>query len=60
MAMFRGRGTKIEALLNQNIQPVNFMLTLAACIDYMPKIKELLRAGSKYEVKDVDQRKMLE
>jgi hypothetical protein len=26
----------------------------------MPKIKELLRAGNKYEVKDVDQRTTLE
>ncbi|KAE8702506.1 Protein LHCP TRANSLOCATION DEFECT [Hibiscus syriacus] len=46
---------KMEALLNQNIHPVDILLMLAASKGDKPKIEELLRAGAKYDVKDADE-----
>ncbi|KAK2639598.1 hypothetical protein Ddye_027393 [Dipteronia dyeriana] len=58
MGMLAVEGTydKMEALLNQNIHPVDILLMLAASEGDQPKIEELLRAGANYSVKDVDGR----
>ncbi|OEL37258.1 Protein LHCP TRANSLOCATION DEFECT [Dichanthelium oligosanthes] len=62
MGMLAVEGTydKMEALLNQNIHPVDILLMLAASEGDRPKIEELLRAGAKYDVKDVDGRTALD
>ncbi|XP_004493199.1 protein LHCP TRANSLOCATION DEFECT [Cicer arietinum] len=56
MGMLAVEGTydKMEALLGQNIHPVDILLLLAASESDKPKIEELLRAGAKYDVKDAD------
>jgi hypothetical protein len=58
MGMLAVEGTydKMEALLNQGIHPVDILLMLAASEGDKPKIEELLRAGAKFDVKDVDGR----
>lgn len=56
MLAVEGSYDKMEALLNQNIHPVDILLMLAASEGDKPKIEELLRAGAKYDVKDVDGR----
>ncbi|KAK8691205.1 hypothetical protein V6N13_074723 [Hibiscus sabdariffa] len=58
MGMLAVEGTydKMEALLNQNIHPVDILLMLAASEGDKPKIEELLRAGATYDVKDADGR----
>ncbi|KAE8667325.1 Protein LHCP TRANSLOCATION DEFECT [Hibiscus syriacus] len=62
MGMLAVEGTydKMEALLNQNIHPVDILLMLAASEGDKPKIEELLRAGAKYDVKDADGRTALD
>ncbi|KAM7278992.1 hypothetical protein ACFE04_006126 [Oxalis oulophora] len=62
MGMLAVEGTydKMEALLNQDIHPVDILLMLAASEGDLPKIEELLRAGAGYEVKDVDGRTALD
>ncbi|XP_078180657.1 ankyrin repeat family protein [Carex rostrata] len=62
MGMLAVEGTydKMEALLNQDIHPVDILLMLAASEGDKPKIEELLRAGAKYDVKDVDGRTALD
>ncbi|KAK6934426.1 hypothetical protein RJ641_034581 [Dillenia turbinata] len=62
MGMLAVEGTydKMEALLGQNIHPVDILLMLAASEGDKPKIEELLRAGAKYDVKDADGRTALE
>jgi len=62
MGMLAVEGTydKMEALLNQDIHPVDILLMLAASEGDRPKIEELLRAGAKYDVKDVDGRTALD
>ncbi|CAA2934226.1 protein LHCP TRANSLOCATION DEFECT [Olea europaea var. sylvestris] len=54
MGMLAVEGTydKMEALLNQNIHPVDILLMMAASESDKPKIEELLRAGADYTVKD--------
>ncbi|XP_022889202.1 protein LHCP TRANSLOCATION DEFECT-like [Olea europaea var. sylvestris] len=54
MGMLAVEGTydKMEALLNQNIHPVDILLMMAASEGDKPKIEELLRAGADYTVKD--------
>lgn len=61
MGMLAVEGTydKMEALLRQNIHPVDILLLLAASEGDKPKIEELLRAGAKYDVKDADGRTAL-
>ncbi|KAI3673789.1 hypothetical protein L6452_39919 [Arctium lappa] len=56
MGMLAVEGTydKMEALLCQNIHPVDILLMLAASEGDKPKIEELLKAGAMYDVKDVD------
>ncbi|XWS09828.1 hypothetical protein CRYUN_Cryun39dG0023100 [Craigia yunnanensis] len=56
MGMLAVEGTydKMEALLNQNIHPVDILLMLAASEGDKPKIEELLRAGAGCDVKDAD------
>lgn len=56
MGMLAVEGTydKMEALLSQNIHPVDILLILAATEGDKPKIEELLRAGADYTVKDAD------
>ncbi|KAK3427157.1 protein LHCP TRANSLOCATION DEFECT [Eucalyptus grandis] len=62
MGMLAVEGTydKMEALLNQNIHPVDILLLLAASEGDKPKIEELLRAGADYNVKDADGRTALD
>ncbi|KAJ3705275.1 hypothetical protein LUZ61_008980 [Rhynchospora tenuis] len=62
MGMLAVEGTydKMEALLNQNIHPVDILLMMAASEGDKPKIEELLRAGAKYDVKDADGRTALD
>ncbi|KAG5006681.1 hypothetical protein JHK82_024619 [Glycine max] len=62
MGMLAVEGTydKMEALLSQNIHPVDILLLLAASEGDKPKIEELLRAGAKYDVKDADGRTALD
>ncbi|KAJ0047134.1 hypothetical protein Pint_04196 [Pistacia integerrima] len=56
MGMLAVEGTydKMEALLSQNIHPVDILLMLAASEGDKPKIEELMRAGANYTVKDAD------
>ncbi|XP_076910855.1 protein LHCP TRANSLOCATION DEFECT-like [Bidens hawaiensis] len=56
MGMLAVEGTydKMEALLRQNIHPVDILLMMAASEGDKPKIEELLKAGAKYDVKDAD------
>ncbi|KAI3686229.1 hypothetical protein L1987_79903 [Smallanthus sonchifolius] len=56
MGMLAVEGTcdKMEALLRQNIHPVDILLMMAASEGDKPKIEELLKAGAKYNVKDSD------
>lgn len=58
MGMLAVEGTydKMEALLSQNIHPVDILLMLAASEGDKPKIEELMRAGAKYDIKDADGR----
>ncbi|XP_012443516.2 protein LHCP TRANSLOCATION DEFECT isoform X1 [Gossypium raimondii] len=56
MLAVEGSYDKMEALLNQNIHPVDILLMLAASEGDRPKIEELLRAGAVYDVKDADGR----
>nr|GEV40060.1 protein LHCP translocation defect [Tanacetum cinerariifolium] len=58
MGMLAVEGTydKMEALLSQNIHPVDILLMLASSEGDKPKLEELLRAGAKYDVKDADGR----
>ncbi|ONK75280.1 uncharacterized protein A4U43_C03F15220 [Asparagus officinalis] len=59
-AEVEGTYDKMEALLNQNIHPVDILLMLAASEGDKPKIEELLRAGANYDVKDADGRTALD
>ncbi|RDX63936.1 Protein LHCP TRANSLOCATION DEFECT [Mucuna pruriens] len=56
MGMLAVEGTydKMEALLNQNIHPVDILLLLAASEGDKPKIEELLKAGAKYDCRGHD------
>ncbi|CAA7048435.1 unnamed protein product [Microthlaspi erraticum] len=56
MLAVEGTYSKMEALLNLNIHPVDILLLLAATEGDKPKIEELLRAGADYSVKDADGR----
>ncbi|KAI5641839.1 hypothetical protein M9H77_00387 [Catharanthus roseus] len=58
MGMLAVEGTydKMEALLSQNIHPVDILLMMAASEGDKPKIEELMRAGADYSVKDSDGR----
>ncbi|XWS27877.1 hypothetical protein CRYUN_Cryun25bG0017600 [Craigia yunnanensis] len=56
MLAVEGSYDKMEALLNQNIHPVDILLMLAALEGDKPKIEELLRAGASFDVKDADGR----
>ncbi|XP_078428620.1 ankyrin repeat family protein [Wolffia australiana] len=62
MGMLAVEGTydKMEALLGQNIHPVDILLLMAASEGDKPKIEELMRAGANFDVKDVDGRTALE
>ncbi|KAG9159988.1 hypothetical protein Leryth_005736 [Lithospermum erythrorhizon] len=62
MGMLAVEGTydKMEALLKQNIHPVDILLMMAASEGDKPKLEELLRAGANYTVKDVDGRTALD
>jgi ankyrin repeat protein len=60
MLAYEGTYDKMEALLNQNIHPVDILLMMAASEADKPKIEELLRAGAKYDVRDVDGRTALD
>ncbi|XP_068669328.1 protein LHCP TRANSLOCATION DEFECT [Aristolochia californica] len=62
MGMLAVEGTydKMEALLSQNIHPVDILLMLAASEGDKPKIEELIRAGANYDVKDADGRTALD
>uniref|UniRef100_A0A2N9FC25 Protein LHCP TRANSLOCATION DEFECT n=1 Tax=Fagus sylvatica TaxID=28930 RepID=A0A2N9FC25_FAGSY len=51
---------KMDALLNQNIHPVDILLLMAASEGDKPKIEKLLRAGASYTVKDADGRTALD
>ncbi|EOA38596.1 hypothetical protein CARUB_v10010432mg [Capsella rubella] len=60
MLAVEGTYSKMEALLNLNIHPVDILLLLAATEGDKPKIEELLRAGADYSVKDGDGRTALD
>ncbi|GFP79185.1 protein lhcp translocation defect [Phtheirospermum japonicum] len=62
MGMLAVEGTydKMEALLDQNIHPVDILLLMAASEGDKPKLEELLRAGADYTVKDVEGRTALD
>ncbi|KAK3027966.1 hypothetical protein RJ639_039433 [Escallonia herrerae] len=62
MGMLAVEGTydKMNALLSQNIHPVDILLMMAASEGDKPKIEELLRAGAKYTVQDSDGRTALD
>eukprot|EP00246_Nothoceros_aenigmaticus_P017454 TRINITY_DN8517_c0_g1_i1.p1 TRINITY_DN8517_c0_g1~~TRINITY_DN8517_c0_g1_i1.p1 ORF type:complete len:181 (+),score=9.00 TRINITY_DN8517_c0_g1_i1:119-661(+) len=62
MGMLATEGTydKMEALLNKGIHPVDILLLLAASEGDKPKIQELLRAGARCDVTDVEGRTALE
>ncbi|GKV15669.1 hypothetical protein SLEP1_g26438 [Rubroshorea leprosula] len=60
MLAVEGSYDKMEALLSQNIHPVDILLMLAASEGDKPKIEELLRAGANYNVKDADGRTALD
>lgn len=60
MLAVEGSYDKMEALLSQNIHPVDILLLMAASEGDKPKIEELLRAGANYTVKDADGRTALE
>ncbi|XP_010519276.1 PREDICTED: protein LHCP TRANSLOCATION DEFECT [Tarenaya hassleriana] len=60
MLAVEGSYDKMEALLNQNIHPVDILLLLAATEGDKPKIEELLRAGADFSVKDADGRTAIE
>ncbi|KAG2328463.1 hypothetical protein Bca52824_011191 [Brassica carinata] len=59
MLAVEGTYSKMEALLNLNIHPVDILLMLAATEGDKPKIEELLRANANYTVKDADGRTAL-
>eukprot|EP00475_Leptophrys_vorax_P036599 TRINITY_DN6212_c0_g1_i1.p1 TRINITY_DN6212_c0_g1~~TRINITY_DN6212_c0_g1_i1.p1 ORF type:complete len:175 (+),score=18.04 TRINITY_DN6212_c0_g1_i1:138-662(+) len=58
MGMLAVEGTydKMEKLLNTGIHPVDLLLMMAASEGDRPKIQELLRAGARSDVKDMDGR----
>ncbi|CAB4277774.1 unnamed protein product [Prunus armeniaca] len=64
MGMLAVEGTydKMNALLSQNIHPVDILLLMAASETEgdKPKIEELLRAGASYSIKDADGRTALD
>nr|GMC70104.1 protein LHCP TRANSLOCATION DEFECT [Ipomoea batatas]GMC76469.1 protein LHCP TRANSLOCATION DEFECT [Ipomoea batatas]GMC76556.1 protein LHCP TRANSLOCATION DEFECT [Ipomoea batatas] len=60
MLAVEGSYDKMEALLSQNIHPVDILLLMAASEGDKPKIEELLRAGADYTVKDADGRTALD
>ncbi|KAJ6816192.1 protein LHCP TRANSLOCATION DEFECT [Iris pallida] len=62
MGMLAVEGTydKMEALLKQDIHPVDILLMLAASEGDRPKIEELMRAGANYTIKDADGRTALD
>ncbi|KAK8954727.1 Protein LHCP TRANSLOCATION DEFECT [Platanthera zijinensis] len=60
MLAVEGSYDKMEALLNLKIHPVDILLMLAASEGDRPKIEELLRAGAKYDISDVDGRTALD
>lgn len=60
MLAVEGSYDKMDALLNQNIHPVDIILMMAASEGDKPKIEELLRAGANYTVKDADGRTALD
>ncbi|KZV56417.1 protein LHCP TRANSLOCATION DEFECT [Dorcoceras hygrometricum] len=60
MLAVEGSYDKMEALLNQNIHPVDILLLMAASEGDKPKIEELIRAGADYTVKDAQGRTALE
>ncbi|KAB1205402.1 putative disease resistance RPP13-like protein 1 [Morella rubra] len=60
MLAVEGSYDKMNALLSQNIHPVDILLLMAATEGDKPKIEELLRAGVSYTVKDADGRTALD
>ncbi|GAB2230589.1 hypothetical protein Droror1_Dr00014863 [Drosera rotundifolia] len=60
MLAVEGSYDKMEALLDQNIHPVDILLMMAASEGDKPKIEELLRAGATYTVKDANGRTALD
>ncbi|ESQ30385.1 hypothetical protein EUTSA_v10011819mg [Eutrema salsugineum] len=60
MLAVEGTYSKMEALLNLKIHPVDILLMLAATEGDRPKIEELLRAGADYSVQDADGRTALD
>lgn len=62
MGMLAVDGTydRMNALLDQNIHPVDILLLMASSEGDKPKIEELLRAGADYTVKDADGRTALD
>lgn len=62
MGMLATEGTydKMEALLNEGIHPVDILLLLAASEGDKPKIQELMKAGARFDVADVEGRTALE
>ncbi|KAJ0974765.1 hypothetical protein J5N97_016730 [Dioscorea zingiberensis] len=60
MLAVEGSYDKMEALLKENIHPVDILLLMASSEGDKPKIEELMRAGANYNVKDADGRTALD
>lgn len=60
MLAVEGSYDKMEALLNQNIHPVDILLLMAASEGDKPKIEELMRAGANHTIKDAQGRTALD
>ena len=62
MGMLATEGTydSMDELLNQGEHPVDILLLLAATEGDRPKIQEVLKAGARIDIKDVDGRTALD
>ena len=60
MLAVEGTYSKMEALLDTGIHPVDILLLMAASEGDRPKIQELLNAGARCDVKDNDGRTALD
>lgn len=54
MLAVEGSYAKMDALLSQNIHPIDILMMMASSEGDKPKIEELLRAGASYTVRDAD------
>ncbi|CAA6671960.1 unnamed protein product [Spirodela intermedia] len=60
MLAVEGSYDKMEALLSQDIHPVDVLLLMAASEGDKPKIEELMKAGARFDVRDSNGQTALE